>query len=115
MTTGKGTTYYVDHINRTTSFQDPRLSQIGIVSKPAKKKRKLPKYKDNLYSKIRRLLAELHEFQADDGSIEIAVSRETLFEDSYELIVNLDSLTLTRRLFINFKGEEYFIRFGWPN
>eukprot|EP01128_Nolandella_sp_AFSM9_P012613 TRINITY_DN944_c0_g1_i2.p1 TRINITY_DN944_c0_g1~~TRINITY_DN944_c0_g1_i2.p1 ORF type:complete len:537 (+),score=146.77 TRINITY_DN944_c0_g1_i2:163-1611(+) len=118
-TTSKGVTYYVNHTTRTTTFLDPRLAQLGLTGVDSgtstsgrggrgsrKRKVKLPKYKDNLYAKVRRLLADLHAYQSDKGSLEIAVSRASMFEDSYEFIINLDALTLTRRLFIRFKGEE---------
>jgi len=59
-----------------------------------------------LYSKLQNLLAKIHQRQSDDGSIQIPVSRENLMEDSFRFISSMDSLTLTRRLFIKFEGEE---------
>jgi len=34
------------------------------------------------------------------------VSRERIFEDSYEIVTNLDAMTLTRRLMVEFAGED---------
>lgn len=107
---GKGLSYFVDHVNRSTTFQDPRLVNAGIPSSnlrlSKKRKMKLPKYKDDLYGKTRRFIAALHATQSDEGELKISVSRESLFQDSYSFIVNLDVSTLCRRLFIEFLGEE---------
>jgi len=48
----------------------------------------------------------IHQRQQDEGQLQIFVSRENLLEDSFRFILAMDSLTLTRRLFIKFKGEE---------
>jgi hypothetical protein len=107
--TSKGVTYFIDHVNGVTTYQDPRLSSIVANTpnkKKKKKKEKLPKYKRDLYSKLQILLFKIHQRQNDDGSIQIPVSRENLLQDSFRFISSLDSLTLTRRLFIKFEGEE---------
>jgi len=74
--------------------------------KKKKKKEKLPKYKKDLYSKLQVLLFKIHQRQNDEGSIQILVSRENLLQDSFRFISTMDALTLTRRLFIKFDGEE---------
>lgn len=43
---------------------------------------------------------------SDEGQVTVLVKRENLFEDSFNLINNLDNETLTRRLFIRFEGEK---------
>eukprot|EP01127_Copromyxa_protea_P005702 TRINITY_DN15568_c0_g1_i1.p1 TRINITY_DN15568_c0_g1~~TRINITY_DN15568_c0_g1_i1.p1 ORF type:complete len:478 (-),score=49.27 TRINITY_DN15568_c0_g1_i1:63-1355(-) len=105
METTKGTTYFINHLDQSTTFHDPRL--IGIA-KPSRKKPKVtpPKYQRDLYGKVQCLLANLHLCQEDQGELQIVVSRDTLLEDSFNLISNLDGVTLTRRLFIKFNGEE---------
>jgi len=106
--TSKGVVYYIDHVNGATTYQDPRLTASPNVTnnnrKKKKKKEKLPKYKRDLYSKIQCMLVKIH--QQDNGQVQINVSRETLLEDSFKLIACLDSLTLTRCLFIKFEGDE---------
>lgn len=107
--TPKGVVYYVDHLNKKTTFNDPRLAK----AKTKKDKRassnngRPPKYKVDLYSKVQTLYAKLHQYQNDDGHIEIVCRRDHLFQDSFDFISSLDTLTLTRRLFIKFEGEEY--------
>lgn len=53
--TAKGVKYFIDHVNKTTSWEDPRLVAAGIAGrlKPQRKKNKLPKYVDDLYAKVR--------------------------------------------------------------
>eukprot|EP01125_Pyxidicula_operculata_P002324 TRINITY_DN12211_c0_g1_i1.p1 TRINITY_DN12211_c0_g1~~TRINITY_DN12211_c0_g1_i1.p1 ORF type:complete len:473 (+),score=88.07 TRINITY_DN12211_c0_g1_i1:162-1580(+) len=104
-TNERGESYYIDHNKHTTTFLDPRLPASARCNKK-KKKGKLPKYKRTLYAKVQSFLVKLHNNQQDDGQLDIVVSRTSLLEDSFNLISCLDSLTLTRRLFIKFHGEE---------
>jgi len=106
--TPKGVTYYIDHLNKKTTFNDPRLAKAKIKSSKDKKSTnvKPPKYKVDFYSKVQNLYARIHQVQHDEGHIEIICNRNTLFEDSYDFISGLDTFTLTRRLFIKFEGEE---------
>jgi hypothetical protein len=108
--TAKGMSYFIDHVNGLTTHQDPRLTAAQVNAnnnkKKKKKKEKLPKFKRDLYSKTQCLLVKIHQRQSDEGSIQIPVSRENLLEESFRFISTLDSLTLTRRLFIKFEGEE---------
>jgi E3 ubiquitin-protein ligase NEDD4 len=106
---GKSNTrYFIDHVNKATTLEDPRLAQLGLprTKKETKRKVKLPKYKDDLYSKTRRFTTKLRSMQSDDGQLSFTINRTRIFDDSYEWIVNLDPITLTRRLFIKFEGEE---------
>lgn len=116
MDTSKGITYFINHLDQTTTFSDPRL--IGIAKQPRRKGKVIleylqpnekinpPRYKRDLYGKVQCFLARLHMNQEDHGELQIVVSRETLLEDAFNLITNLDGFTLTRRLFIKFTGEE---------
>jgi len=107
--TTKGVTYFIDHVNAITTYQDPRLTlpaNLNSKNKKKKKKEKLPKYKRDFYSKLQNLLVKIHQRLNDEGSIQIPVSRQNLLQDSFQFISGLDSMTLTRRLFIKFEGEE---------
>jgi len=103
--TSKGAVYYIDHLNKKTTFSDPRLAKIKKKDKRASSA-KPPKYKVDLYSKTQTLYAQLHALQSEEGHLEIICHRDRLFSDSYDVISNLDTLTLTQRLFIKFEGEE---------
>lgn len=106
VTSSKGQRYFVDHLNKSTSWDDPRLADLMNTRRSNKKKYKPPKYRDDLYGKVRRFTSKLRNLQNDEGQLLISVRRENLFQDSYELISNLDSTTLTRRLMIKFVGED---------
>ena len=117
-TTPTGAVYFVDHIHRTTTFEDPRLADRALRMQQAiKHEAKLPQYKRDL----RRKLLKLHDLfrhtsrekeKALDqqqpppprppsnpgggggGSntapkVDIAVSRDTIFEDSYMILMKL--------------------------
>jgi hypothetical protein len=98
--TSKGQAYFIDHVNKTTTFFDPRRrsSTQLVKSRP-------PKYKWDIHSKIQHLRGKLHQQQHDEGILEIAVRREHIFEDSAAYLANLDPLTLTRTLHIKYDGE----------
>jgi len=104
-TTPKGQTYFIDHFNKLTTFNDPRLTASQQRRKRKQRKGKPPKYVWNFYSKVQHMRAKLHEVQEDNGTLQICVRRENLLEDSLNFISNLDPLTLTRRLHIKFEGE----------
>eukprot|EP01120_Amphizonella_sp_Union-15-10_P000673 TRINITY_DN1070_c0_g1_i1.p1 TRINITY_DN1070_c0_g1~~TRINITY_DN1070_c0_g1_i1.p1 ORF type:complete len:450 (+),score=77.15 TRINITY_DN1070_c0_g1_i1:112-1461(+) len=97
----KGQIYFINHLNKTTTFNDPRLA----TARKARNTRKLPKYVWNFYSRTQHLRAKLHNNFQDSGTLEIIVRRDTLLQDSIDFLCNYDSLTLTRRLHIKFEGE----------
>uniref|UniRef100_A0AAR2JBE9 E3 ubiquitin-protein ligase n=1 Tax=Pygocentrus nattereri TaxID=42514 RepID=A0AAR2JBE9_PYGNA len=79
--TAEGVRYFVDHNSRTTTFKDPRpvqpaSLQLSCVSNA------LPSH------------------------VKISVSRQTLFEDSFQQIMNMKPYDLRRRLYIIMRGEE---------
>eukprot|EP01120_Amphizonella_sp_Union-15-10_P000674 TRINITY_DN1070_c0_g2_i1.p1 TRINITY_DN1070_c0_g2~~TRINITY_DN1070_c0_g2_i1.p1 ORF type:complete len:451 (+),score=83.38 TRINITY_DN1070_c0_g2_i1:72-1424(+) len=100
--TPKGQIYFINHLNKTTTLNDPRFP-----TAPGRKKlksKKLPKYVWNFYSKTQHLRAKLRYNLQDSGPLEIAVRRDHLLEDSMGFLY-FDTLTLTRRLHIKFEGE----------
>eukprot|EP01125_Pyxidicula_operculata_P016325 TRINITY_DN5602_c0_g1_i1.p1 TRINITY_DN5602_c0_g1~~TRINITY_DN5602_c0_g1_i1.p1 ORF type:complete len:463 (+),score=94.32 TRINITY_DN5602_c0_g1_i1:25-1413(+) len=105
----KGVTYYINHTGRYTTWDDPRLSFLdNMRKKKPKDKGRLPKYANTqLYAKTQALTAKLHKNQLDDeGVLKILVSRQNLFEDSFNLLFALPIGELTQRLYIKFEGEE---------
>eukprot|EP01125_Pyxidicula_operculata_P012008 TRINITY_DN393_c0_g2_i3.p2 TRINITY_DN393_c0_g2~~TRINITY_DN393_c0_g2_i3.p2 ORF type:complete len:140 (-),score=11.04 TRINITY_DN393_c0_g2_i3:44-463(-) len=110
-TNDKGSVYFIDHVKRSTTFDDPRLSSHENKKQKKKKKGKLPKYNSDIFSKSMSLVSKLHQQLGDDSVLNIVVSRDKLYEDSYSLISGLDALTLSGRLFIRFEGEEYVLQY----
>uniref|UniRef100_A0A674MXX3 HECT-type E3 ubiquitin transferase n=1 Tax=Takifugu rubripes TaxID=31033 RepID=A0A674MXX3_TAKRU len=76
--TAEGVRYFVDHNSRTTTFKDPR-----------------PGFESGL--KLSNTLP---------SHVKISVSRQTLFEDSFQQIMNVKPYDLRRRLYIIMRGEE---------
>jgi len=100
--TEKGNTYYINHLERVTTFVDPRLNK-----KKKKKGKNPPKYVHDFYSRVQNFISRLHQIKTDDGpSLDINVRRESVLEDSFERLYNLDDYTLTRRLSVKFEGEQ---------
>ncbi|CAB0045305.1 unnamed protein product [Trichogramma brassicae] len=100
--TEDGVRYFVDHNNRTTTFQDPRpgapKGPKGICRVPRAYERSF-RWKLSQF----RFLCQTNAFP---NHIKISVTRQTLFEDSYNQIMNAEAFALRRRLYIIFKGEE---------
>ncbi|KAH0619734.1 hypothetical protein JD844_000678 [Phrynosoma platyrhinos] len=109
--------YFVDHNTRTTTFKDPRP---GFES--GSKQGGSPGAYD------RSFRWKFHQFRflchvslppaclpwgrgpekcpKDLGHVKISVSRQTLFEDSFQQIMNMKPYDLRRRLYIIMRGEE---------
>lgn len=96
-----GTTYFIDHLSKTTTFSDPRLPD-----RRSKKGSKAPRYETTFYSRTQHLRARLRQLQNDTEPLTITVSRDSLFKDSLELVGALDAATLTGRLSIKYEGEK---------
>lgn len=88
----EGRAYFVNHKNRTTQWDDPRIQ--GRISE-----RKLFKHK---YTDFRQLCYH----NSDSSHIKITVSRSTIFEDSYHQVIRLQPNEHRKKLFITFRGEE---------
>ncbi|XP_065064994.1 E3 ubiquitin-protein ligase Itchy-like [Rhopilema esculentum] len=99
--TPEGLPYFVDHNTRTTTFTDPRTGQavnrsaaLGTIAYERSFPFKLMQF--------RRLCQDY----ALPSHVKIPVSRNNIFEDSFQQIMRLNPRDLTRRLYIMFKGEE---------
>jgi hypothetical protein len=135
--TPTGAAYFVDHVHRTTTFEDPRLASREERKQAAiQHEASLPQYKRDL----RRKLLRLHDLfrhtlrgketalrtgasgaaaaaAVSGGSgphptgmpllkVDIAVSRDRIFEDSYLIIMKLRPDQLEGKLQIQFFGED---------
>uniref|UniRef100_A0A669DL59 E3 ubiquitin-protein ligase n=1 Tax=Oreochromis niloticus TaxID=8128 RepID=A0A669DL59_ORENI len=83
--TREGVRYFVDHNTRTTTFSDPRTGKSSL------------EYIFVLVSTQSNALP---------SHVKITVSRQTLFEDSFQQIMALKPYDLRRRLYVIFRGEE---------
>uniref|UniRef100_A0A8C2PU14 E3 ubiquitin-protein ligase n=1 Tax=Cyprinus carpio TaxID=7962 RepID=A0A8C2PU14_CYPCA len=102
--TREGVRYFVDHNTRTTTFSDPRtgksavgLGQIFFIRPIA--------YERSFRWKLAHF-RYLCQSNALASHVKITVSRQTLFEDSFQQIMNFKPYDLRRRLYIIFRGEE---------
>ncbi|XP_038142847.1 NEDD4-like E3 ubiquitin-protein ligase WWP2 isoform X1 [Cyprinodon tularosa] len=99
--TAEGVRYFVDHNSRTTTFKDPRPgfeSGSRQGGSPGAYDRSF-RWK---YSQFRFLCHS----NALPSHVKISVSRQTLFEDSFQQIMNVKPYDLRRRLYIIMRGEE---------
>jgi len=97
--TADGIPYFVDHNTRTTSFNDPRTGQPALHTGGAVAYERSFRFK--LVS-----FRQLCQANALPSHVKITVSRQNVFEDSFQQIMRIPPHDLRRRLFINFKGEE---------
>ncbi|XP_066438302.1 NEDD4-like E3 ubiquitin-protein ligase WWP2 isoform X1 [Eleutherodactylus coqui] len=101
--TNEGIRYFVDHNNRTTTFKDPRPGFDSGVK---------PGSSPGAYDRSRSFRWKYHQFRflchsnTLPSHVKISVSRQTLFEDSFQQIMNMKPYDLRRRLYIIMRGEE---------
>ncbi|XP_032813667.2 NEDD4-like E3 ubiquitin-protein ligase WWP2 isoform X2 [Petromyzon marinus] len=98
--TNEGVRYFVDHTMRTTTFQDPRPG-----AKAAGGKGDPIAYERSFRWKLGQF-RYLCQSNALPSHVKISVTRQTLFEDSYNQIMNMKAYDLRRRLYVIFRGEE---------
>nr|XP_022331309.1 E3 ubiquitin-protein ligase NEDD4-like isoform X2 [Crassostrea virginica] len=92
-----GRVFYINHNNKTTQWDDPRLRQLGGPAVPYSRDYKR-KY-DYFRSKLRKP-------NNIPNKVDIKVSRERILEDSYRAIMSLKRTdVLKARLWIEFDGE----------
>ncbi|XP_075045216.1 NEDD4-like E3 ubiquitin-protein ligase WWP2 isoform X2 [Mixophyes fleayi] len=101
--TSEGIRYFVDHNNRATTFKDPRPGFDSGVK---------PGGSPGAYDRSRSFRWKYHQFRflchsnTLPSHVKISVSRQTLFEDSFQQIMNMKPYDLRRRLYIIMRGEE---------
>uniref|UniRef100_A0A8D2LH23 NEDD4-like E3 ubiquitin-protein ligase WWP2 n=1 Tax=Varanus komodoensis TaxID=61221 RepID=A0A8D2LH23_VARKO len=93
--------YFVDHNTRSTTFKDPRP---GFES--GSKQGGSPGAYDRSFRWKFHQFRFLCHSNALPSHVKISVSRQTLFEDSFQQIMNMKSYDLRRRLYIIMRGEE---------
>ncbi|NXJ34240.1 WWP2 ligase, partial [Ciconia maguari] len=99
--TNEGVRYFVDHNTRTTTFKDPRP---GFES--GSKQGGSPGAYDRSFRWKYHQFRFLCHSNALPSHVKISVSRQTLFEDSFQQIMNMKPYDLRRRLYIIMRGEE---------
>lgn len=122
--TSVGLPYFVDHVHRTTTFEDPRIAAREKRRKEAcEHESSLPQYKRDIRRKLLKLRAlvkhrqqQMHLLLSKRAGvpperypalkIDVPVSRSNVFEDSYRVVMKLRSEQLVGKLNITFNGEE---------
>ncbi|KAK7878019.1 hypothetical protein WMY93_031332 [Mugilogobius chulae] len=97
--TREGVRYFVDHNTRTTTFNDPRTGKSSVTKGPQ------IAYERSFRWKLAHF-RYLCQSNALPSHVKINVSRQTLFEDSFQQIMALKPYDLRRRLYVIFRGEE---------
>jgi atrophin-1 interacting protein 4 len=95
----EGFPYFVDHNTRKTTFIDPRTGKSAVDKSVMVSYERNFKFKSNQF----RYLCQQHSLP---NQVKIAVSRTSVFEDSYQQIMKIPPQDLKRRLFVQFKGED---------
>ncbi|XP_056271872.1 NEDD4-like E3 ubiquitin-protein ligase WWP2 isoform X1 [Pseudoliparis swirei] len=99
--TAEGVRYFVDHNLRSTTFKDPRP---GFES--GSRQGGSPGAYDRSFRWKYHQFRFLCHSNALPSHVKISVSRQTLFEDSFQQIMNVKPYDLRRRLYIIMRGEE---------
>lgn len=99
--TAEGVRYFVDHNSRTTTFKDPRP---GFES--GSRQGGSPGAYDRSFRWKYHQFRFLCHSNALPSHVKISVSRQTLFEDSFQQIMNMKPYDLRRRLYVIMRGEE---------
>ncbi|XP_038147937.1 NEDD4-like E3 ubiquitin-protein ligase WWP1, partial [Cyprinodon tularosa] len=97
--TREGVRYFVDHNTRTTTFSDPRTGKSSVTKGPQ------IAYERSFRWKLAHF-RYLCQSNALPSHVKINVSRQALFEDSFQQIMALKPYDLRRRLYVIFRGEE---------
>ncbi|XP_016054416.1 PREDICTED: NEDD4-like E3 ubiquitin-protein ligase WWP1 isoform X2 [Miniopterus natalensis] len=98
--TREGVRYFVDHNTRTTTFRDPRNGRSSVAKGGPQ-----IAYERSFRWKLAHF-RYLCQSNALPSHVKINVSRQTLFEDSFQQIMALKPYDLRRRLYVIFRGEE---------
>ncbi|KAF8365966.1 wwp-1, partial [Pristionchus pacificus] len=100
--TEQGVPFFIDHINKTTTYNDPRTGKpvgpLGVLS-----------HNMTFERTFRWKIAQFRYLCLSNSvpnHVKITVSRNAVFEDSFQEIMRKNPVDLRRRLYIQFKGEE---------
>ncbi|CAO2609862.1 NEDD4-like E3 ubiquitin-protein ligase WWP2 [Lemmus lemmus] len=96
----RGRFYYVDHNTRTTTWQRPTAEYVRNYEQWQSQRNQLQGAMQQFSQRF------LYQSNALPSHVKISVSRQTLFEDSFQQIMNMKPYDLRRRLYIIMRGEE---------
>lgn len=100
--TEQGVPFFVDHNSKSTTYNDPRTGKpvgpMGVHGVPMSFERTF-RWK---IAQFRYLCLS----NSVPNHVKITVSRNNLFEDSFQEIMRKNAVDLRRRLYIQFRGEE---------
>ncbi|XP_063902483.1 E3 ubiquitin-protein ligase wwp-1-like isoform X3 [Zophobas morio] len=99
-----GRVFFIDHINRRTQFEDPRLDPT-YIEQMEKVNASVPRYIRNFRHKMFLLHQTIEQLQ-QQGEFKVECRRGSIFSDSYEQIIHAPLLHLHQRLVVSFIGEE---------
>ncbi|KAI8789485.1 E3 ubiquitin-protein ligase NEDD4-like isoform X1 [Biomphalaria glabrata] len=92
-----GRVFFIDHNNKTTQWEDPRLQKIGGPAIP---------YSRDYKRKYEYFRSKLRKPNSLPNKIDIKVTRRNVFEDSFRLIMGVKNPDMLKtRLWIEFDGE----------
>lgn len=95
-----GRIFFIDHNNKTTQWEDPRLNNPNIAGQAVP-------YSRDYRRKYEYLQMKLPRPTSVPTKLEIKISRSNIFEDSYRTISSVSRCELLRtKLWIEFDGEE---------
>ncbi|PIA18973.1 HECT-domain-containing protein [Coemansia reversa NRRL 1564] len=95
--TAQGRVYFVDHNTKTTTWDDPRL--------PSNLDQNVPQYKRDFRRKYIYFRSQAA-MRPVPGQCHIKVSRDNIFEHSYNEVMRVPVSELKKRLMIKFDGED---------
>ena len=99
-----GRAYFIDHTNKRTTWEDPRLSDTRAAGRKVQYSQDY-KYK---YEMLMRTLGKINRGSNSD-KFEIPVRRTHIQEDSFDAIMNVDKKNLKclkYKLWVTFRGEQ---------
>ncbi|KAK3097984.1 hypothetical protein FSP39_015053 [Pinctada imbricata] len=92
-----GRVFYINHSTKTTQWEDPRLQKFGGPAVP---------YSRDFKRKYDYFRSKLRKPQNIPNKVDVKVSRERIFEDSYRSIMSQKKTDILKaRLWIEFDGE----------
>ncbi|BFZ02488.1 hypothetical protein BsWGS_05528 [Bradybaena similaris] len=92
-----GRVFFIDHNNKTTQWEDPRLQKIGGPAIP---------YSRDYKRKYEYFRSKLRKPSALPNKLDIKVTRRNVFEDSFRTIMGIKNADMLKtRLWIEFDGE----------
>ncbi|PAV70556.1 hypothetical protein WR25_10656 [Diploscapter pachys] len=100
--TDQGVPFFINHVNRTSTYDDPRTGRpVGPIEMTGMERLFERTFRWKIAQFRRRCLSN-----STPNFVKITVSRTNVFEDSFQEIMSKNPLDLRRRLYIEFRDEE---------